>query len=222
MAKWCVYLLGSDIYCCLFEGGEKLDFFPTGHTHVKIIRGRAELTQSKLLTLGSARVDTILRNVNPVISDMEADDGVIDTIVRSDSRDDDVVSAREKVEPLKLFFHGRLIETIMRILFNHNFVGIGFQFLDEVYGGTVLDERVWLAKESKFRMILWSDRLNMDDLSVALTKTVQERSQVFDDRLESRSVPLATFSLHIDNDKGRVLSGKLDCPFFVHEKPPVY
>jgi hypothetical protein len=109
----------------------------------------------------------------------------------------------------------------MGILFNHNFVGIGFQFLNELYGGTVLDERVWLAKESKFRMILWSNRLNMDDLSIGLTKTVQQRSNVLDDRLESRPMPFAALSLHIDNDKACVFSGKLDCPFFVHEKPPV-
>jgi len=131
-----------------------------------------------------------------------------------------VVSARAKVEPLKLFFHGRLIETIMGILFNHNFVGIGLQFLNELYGGTVLDERVWFAKENKFRMILWSNRLNMNDLSIGVTETVQKRSNVFNDRFESRPMPLATFSLHVDNDKTRVFSGKLDCPFFVHEKPP--
>src|SRR5262245_58211792 len=118
-------------------------------------------------------MDTILRNVNPVISDMKAYDGVVDTIVRSDSCDNDVVSARTKVELLELFFHGRLIETIMGIFFNHNFVWIGLQFLNEFYGGTVLDERVWFAKEGKFRMTLWSNRLNMDDLSIGLTKTIQ-------------------------------------------------
>jgi hypothetical protein len=32
---------------------------------------------------------------------------------------------------------------------------------------------------------------------------------------------LAAFSLHIDNDKAGVFRGKLDCPLFVHDKPPI-
>ena len=188
--------------------------------HVIIIRGRTELPQGELLTVSSAGVDTILRNVNPVISDMKADDGVIDAIVRADSRDNDVVSAWTKVELLELFFHGRLIETIMGILFYHDLVGMGLELLDEFYGRTVLYERVWFAKVSELRMVLWSNRLNMDDLSIGFTETIQERSKVSNDRLESRPMPLAAFSLHVDNDKACVFSGKLDCLFFVHEKPP--
>src|SRR5262245_66547616 len=107
---------------------------------------------------------------------MEADDGVIDTIIRSDSRDDDVVSARAKVEPLKLFFHGRLIETIMGILFNHNFVWTGLQLLNELYGGTVVKQRVLLAEEREFRMILRPDGLHVNDLSVGFAETVHELS----------------------------------------------
>jgi hypothetical protein len=175
-----------------------------------------------LLAFSTAGVDTIFRNVNPVVSDVKADDGVIDAIIRADSRDHDVVPARAKVELLELFFHGRLIETIMGILFNHDLVGIGLQFLNELYGGTVLEQRVWLAEESEFGMVFRSNGLNMDDLSIGLTETVQERSNVLNDRLESRAMSLAAFSLHIDNNQARVFRGKLDCPLFVHDKPPIY
>jgi hypothetical protein len=61
----------------------------------------------------------------------------------------------------------------------------------------------------------------MDDFSVGLTETVQERSNVLNDRLESRAMSLAAFSLHIDNDQARVFRGKLDCSSFVHDKPPI-
>ena len=174
-----------------------------------------------MLAFSSARVDTILRNVDPVVSDVKADDGVIDAIIRADSRDDDVVPARAKVEFPELFFHGSLIKTIMGILFNHDLVGIGLQFLNEFDGRTVVEQRVKLAEERKFGMIFRPDGLNMNDFSVGLTETVQERSNVLNDRLKSRAMSLAAFGLHIDNDKARVFRGKLDCPFFVHEKPPI-
>jgi hypothetical protein len=61
----------------------------------------------------------------------------------------------------------------------------------------------------------------MDDLSIGFTETVQERSNVLNDRLESRAMSLAAFSLHIDNDQARVFRGKLDCSSFVHDKPPI-
>src|SRR5262245_66456228 len=114
---------------------------------------------------------------------MKADDGVIDAIIRADSRDDDVVSAWAKVELLELFFHRRLIETIMGILFYHDLVGIGLQLLNEFYGGTVVKQRVLLAEEREFGMILRPDGLNMNDLSVGFAETVQETSNVFNDRL---------------------------------------
>src|SRR5262245_40644974 len=151
---------------------------------------------------------------------MKADDSVIDAIIRADSRDNDMVSAWTKVELLELFFHGRLIETIMGILFYHDLVGMGLQLLNEFYGGTVLYEGVWFAEVSELRMVLWSNGLNMNDLSIGVTETVQKRSKVFNDWPESRPMPLAAFSLHVDNDKASVFSGKLDCLFFVHEKPP--
>ena len=143
--------------------------------------------------------------MNPVISDMKADDGVIDAIIRADSRDDDVVSAWAKVELLELFFHGRFIEAIMRILFNHDLIVIGLQLLNEFYGGTVVKKRVLLAEEREFGMILRPDGLNMNDLSVGLAETVQEISNVFNDRLQSRAMSLAAFGLHIDNDKASML-----------------
>jgi hypothetical protein len=37
------------------------------------------------------------RKLDPVISDVKADDGVIDAIIRADSRDDDMVPARAEV-----------------------------------------------------------------------------------------------------------------------------
>src|SRR5262245_60472473 len=104
---------------------------------------------------------------------MKADDGVIDAIIRADSRDDDVVSAWAKVELLELFFHRRLIETIMGILFNHDLVGIGLQLLNEFYGGTVVKKRVLLAEEREFGMILRPNGLHMGELFIGLTKTFQ-------------------------------------------------
>src|SRR4029434_11260951 len=101
--------------------------------------------------------------------------GLKEQVCRADSRDDDVVPAGAKVELLELFFHGRLIEAIMGILFNHDLVGIGLQFLNEPYGGTALEERVWLVEESEFGMVFRSNGLNMDDLSIGFTETVQER-----------------------------------------------
>src|SRR5262245_46260441 len=105
----------------------------------------------------------------------------------------------------------------MGILFNHDLVGIGLQFLNELYGGTVLDQRVWFAEEGEFGVVFRSNGLNMDDLSIGFTETVQERSNVLNDRLESRAMSLAAFSLHIDNDQARVFRGKLDCSSFVHD-----
>ena len=32
---------------------------------------------------------------------------------------------------------------------------------------------------------------------------------------------LAAFGLHIDNDQARVFRGKVDCPFFFHDEPPI-
>ena len=162
-------------------------------------------------------MDTILWNVDPVVSDVKADDGVIDAIIRTDSRDDDVVPARTEVQLLELFFHGRLIETIMGILFNHGLVGVGLQFLDEFYGRTVVKQRILLAKERKFGMIFRPDGLNMNNLSIGFAETIQERSNVLDQGLHARSMSLAAFGLHIDNDQAGVLWGKLDCPLFVHE-----
>ena len=134
------------MFTAVFLRPEKsLTFSERVTLHVEIIRGRTELTQGKLLAFSSAGVDTILRNVDPVVSDVKADDGVIHAIIRADSRDDDMVPARAEVELLELFFHGRPIETIMGILFNHDLVGIGLQFLNEFYGRTVVEQRVRLA-----------------------------------------------------------------------------
>src|SRR4029453_6513960 len=110
----------------------------------------------------------------------------------------------------------------MGIFFDHDLVGIGLQFLNEFYGRTVVEQRVRLAEEREFGMIFRPDGLNMNDLSVDLTETVQERSNVLNDRLESRTMSLAAFGLHIDNYKGGLFWGKLDCLFFVHEKPPIW
>src|SRR5882724_3092052 len=88
----------------------------------------------------------------------------------------------------------------MGILFNHDLVGIGLQFLDEFYGRTVVEQRVRLAEERKFGMIFRPDGLNMNDLSVDLTETVQERSNVLMTGLSPgpcRSQPSACISTMI-------------------------
>jgi hypothetical protein len=50
------------------EFGGELDVFGLGNADVEIIRGRAELTESKLLTLGPAGMDTILRHIHEIVS----------------------------------------------------------------------------------------------------------------------------------------------------------
>ena len=181
---------------------------------------RAELAESELLTLGAAGVDTIRRHVNDVVSDVESDDRVIDAIVRSDACDDDIISAGTKIEFLELLFHGRLIEAVMGILLDDNFACIGFKILDKFHRRAVLDEGILFTKKGEFGMILRSHRLNVDDFSIRLAKSVQQSSNVSDDGLNSSAMPFAAFSLHVDNDESGPLRRKIDCLFNVHEKPP--
>jgi hypothetical protein len=72
---------GLAVYGGPLEVGSELDVFRPSHTDVKIIRGRTELTEGKLLTLGAARMDTILRNVDEVVSYVKSYDRVIHAIV---------------------------------------------------------------------------------------------------------------------------------------------
>ena len=82
------------VYSGPLEVGGELDVFRPSNTNVEIIRGRAELSESELLAFGLAGMDAILRHVDEVVSYVEAYDRVIHAIVRADSRDDDMVSAR--------------------------------------------------------------------------------------------------------------------------------
>src|SRR4030095_8456304 len=131
------------------------------------------MAQRKLLSLGLACMDAIFRDVDDVVADVKADDRVVNTIVRADSRDDHVVSARAKIELFEAIFHGRLIETVMGVFLDDDLARIRFQFVDKLYRGTVLEKRVGLAKESKLGMIFRPDRLDVDDLAAGRAKTVQ-------------------------------------------------
>jgi hypothetical protein len=53
--------------------GER-DVFRARNADVKIVCGRAELTESKLLTLDAAGVDAILGNMDEMVSDAKSDD----------------------------------------------------------------------------------------------------------------------------------------------------
>jgi hypothetical protein len=67
--------------------------FRPSNNDVVIVRGRAELTERKLLAVGAAGVYAILRHVNDIISYVKSYDRMIHAIVRADSRDDNMVSA---------------------------------------------------------------------------------------------------------------------------------
>ena len=115
-------------------------------------------------------MDAIFRDVDDVVANVKADNRVVNTIVRADSRDDHVVSARAKIELFEAIFQGRLIETVMGVFFDDDLARIRFQFVDKLHGGAVVEKRVGLAKESELGMILRPDRLNMDDLATASRK----------------------------------------------------
>jgi hypothetical protein len=66
-------------------------------------------------------------------------------------------------------------------------------------------------------MIRCSHRLNVDDLSIGLAKSIQQSSNVPDDGFDSGTMPFTAFSLHVDNDETGALRRKVDCPFSVHE-----
>src|SRR6266850_1879635 len=118
-------------------------------------------------------MDAIFRDVDDIVANVKADNRVVNTIVRANSRNDHVVSARAKIELFKAIFHGRLIETVMGVFFDDDLARIRFQFVDKLHGGTVVEKRVGLAKKSKLGMIFRPDRLDMDDLATGLAKTVQ-------------------------------------------------
>ena len=98
------------------------------------------MAERELLPLGSAGVDAILRYVDDEVSYVRSYDRVIDAIVRADAGDDDMIPARPEIECLQLLFHGRLIEAVVRILFDDRFVSIGFKLLDKLHRWTVIDE----------------------------------------------------------------------------------
>ncbi len=110
--------------------------------------------------------------MDDIVSDVKADDRVIDAIVRADARDDDMVPAGAEIEFLELLFHRRLVKTVMGILFYHWFVSIRSKLSDKLHGGAVVDERVCFAEEGEFGMLLRSHGLNVDDLAVGLAKAV--------------------------------------------------
>jgi hypothetical protein len=69
------------VYSGPLELGGELDVFGPSDTNVEIIRGRAELTESKLLTLAPAGMDTILRHIDEVVSYVKSYDRMIHAIV---------------------------------------------------------------------------------------------------------------------------------------------
>ena len=113
------------VYSGPLEIGGQLDVFGPGDADVEIVGGRAELAERKLLALGSAGVDAILRHVDDVVSYVKPYDRVIDAIVRADAGDDDMVPARAEIEFPQLLFHGRLIEAVVGILFYDRFLAMG-------------------------------------------------------------------------------------------------
>lgn len=75
----CVGNLAIDSYPLEVDG--ELDVFGACDTNVEGISGRAKLTERKLLTLGPASMDTILRHVDQVVPYVKSYDRVVHAIV---------------------------------------------------------------------------------------------------------------------------------------------
>jgi hypothetical protein len=54
-------------------------------------------------------------------------------------------------------------------------------------------------------MVLGADRLYVNNLSVDLSKAIQQATNIGDDRLHAGSMPFTPLELHIDNDQARRL-----------------
>jgi hypothetical protein len=148
--------IGLAVYSCPLEIWGELDVFGPSDANIEIIGGRAELTESKLLTFRPAGMDTILRHVDKVVSDVKAYHGVIHAIVGADSRHNDVVSARAEIQLLQLFFHGSFIEAVVGVLLYDYLVRRGLKLLNKLHRRAVLGEGVLLTKEREFGMIFRS------------------------------------------------------------------
>jgi hypothetical protein len=53
-------------------------------------------------------------------------------------------------------------------------------------------------------MVFGSDRLNMNNLSIGLAKSIQQGSNLRDHRFDTGAMPFTAFSLHVDDHKSRV------------------
>jgi hypothetical protein len=73
---------------------EQLEIFGAGHGHVEIIRIGAELMQGKRLGLRVNPVDAVLRHDAVVVSDVKADDRMINAVARTYAPYNDLISAR--------------------------------------------------------------------------------------------------------------------------------
>src|SRR4029078_13455731 len=111
-------------------------------------------------------MDAILGDVNDIISDMKADHRVVNAIVRTNARDNDVITAWAQVEFLQLRFHGSPIKAVVGVFFDDDLIAERFELFDERDGGSVVDERVLFAEESELRMVFGSERPNVNDSCV--------------------------------------------------------
>jgi len=154
-------------------------------------------------------MDAILGDVNDIISDMKADHRVVNAIVRTNARDNDVITAWAQVEFLQLLFHGSPIKAVVGVFFDDDLIEERFELFDERDGGSVVDERVLFAEESELRMVFGSDRLNVNDPSVSLAKSIQQGSDLNDYRFDSGAMPFTAFGLHVDDDESGAARRKL-------------
>src|SRR5215813_13620796 len=180
---------------------EELKIIGVRNRNIEIVGVGPELMQREGLRLRMDAMNAVFGDDAVIISDVEADHCMIHAVARTDSGNDDSIPARLQLELFQHRLHRGFVKAVVRCFLHHILARKRPQFPDEVRAGAAKQQAVGASKDSEFRMILGTDRLNMNDLSIQCAEAIQQAPSIGNDRFYTRSMSFTSFHLHIDNNE---------------------